>query len=262
MPIHIWQQRKACWHITGANMLQKCKGIVLQTIPYSENSLILKCYTDTFGLQSYMVNGTRAKNAVIKPSYLQTLTLLDLEVYFQQNKNLQRIKELKCLPILHSIHFNPYKRTVVMFIAELLGKILREENQPDGQLFAFLHTAIQMIDVSEGKLANFPSYFMVHLSKYLGFFPKLNYDEIHTDFSLQEGVFISNSPNTKDYCKGEIAKELFFLLSISLEEALNNALHLKYRKIILEKMLRYYQLHLLLFGELKSPQILHDVFAD
>jgi DNA repair protein RecO (recombination protein O) len=243
-------------------MLEKCKGIVLQTIPYSENSLVLKCYTDAYGLQSYMVNGIRGKSAIVKPSYLQTLTLLDLEVYHQQNKNLQRIKEIKCLPILQSLHFNPYKRTVVMFVAELLGKIVREESQPDAQLFAFLHTAIQMADVSEGKLVNFPAYFMVHLSKYLGFFPKDNFNELATDFSLQEGVFIANAPNTKDYCKGEIAKELYQILNLTLAEALNDTIQLKYRKILLDKMLRYYQLHLLLFGELKSPQILHDVFAD
>jgi DNA repair protein RecO (recombination protein O) len=243
-------------------MLEHCRAIVLQTIPYSENSLILKCYTDKHGLQSYMVNGLRGKKSVVKPSHLQTLTLLELEVYHQQNKNLQRIKELRCLPILQSLHFNPYKRTVAMFVAELLGKVLREENQADEQLFSFLFTAVQMADLSEGKLANYPVYFMVHLSKYLGFFPKDNYSDLNSFFSLNEGFFIPQAPHTKDYCNKDIAKELHFLLQLNFKDALDESLLLQHRKTLLQKMLRYYQLHLLLFGELKSPQILHEVFAD
>jgi DNA repair protein RecO (recombination protein O) len=243
-------------------MLEKCRGIVLQTIPYSENSLVLKCYTDKFGVQSYMINGLRGKKAAIKPSHLQTLTLLDLEVYHQQNKNLQRIKELKCLPILQTIHFDPYKRTVVMFIAELLGKVLREESEPDGQMFGFIHTAVQMADVSEGKLGNFPVYFLVHLSKYLGFFPKDNYSAQRSVFSLLEGYFVEDSMQSKDYCLPSVSKELQLLLNGSLEDVLQENFRLNHRKILMQQMLRYYQLHLLLFGELNSPPILHEVFAD
>jgi DNA repair protein RecO (recombination protein O) len=149
-----------------------------------------------------------------------------------------------------------------MFVAELLGKVLREENQADEQLFSFLFTAVQMADLSEGKLANYPVYFMVHLSKYLGFFPKDNYSDLNSFFSLNEGVFIPQAPHTKDYCNKDTAKELHFLLQLNFKDALDESLLLQHRKTLLQKMLRYYQLHLLLFGELKSPQILHEVFAD
>jgi hypothetical protein len=50
--------------------------------------------------------------------------------------------------------------------------------------------------------------------------------------------------------------------SLNFKDALDESLLLQHRKTLLQKMLRYYQLHLLLFGELKSPQILHEVFAD
>ena len=76
-------------------MLTKTNAIVIKTINYSENSIILKCFTDQYGLQSYLINGVKNQKGAIKPSHLLVLNLLELEVYHQLNKNLQRIKELK-----------------------------------------------------------------------------------------------------------------------------------------------------------------------
>ncbi|MCG9880321.1 MAG: DNA repair protein RecO [Bacteroidia bacterium] len=243
-------------------MLQTCKGIVLQTIPYSDSSSILKCYTDKFGLQSYMISGLRGKKNSIKPSHLQSLSLLEMVVYHQQNKNLQRIKELKCLPVLSTLHFNNYKRTIAIFLTELLGKVIKEESEPDENLFSFLFAAIQMADISDSNLPNFPAAFLVQLSKYLGFFPKNNYSANTSVFSLQEGVFVEDGFRNKDYCSGQVASELHKLLNQNFEDAISDSFNLPNRKAILQVMLRYYQLHLLMFGELKSPQILHEVFTD
>lgn len=243
-------------------MLYTCKGIVLQLIPYSDSSSIVKCYTDTFGLQSYIISGIRGKKSSIKPSHLQPLSLLEMVVYHQQNKNLQRIKELKCVPVLNDLHFDNYKRTIAIFLIELLGKVIKEESEPDVKLFGFLFSAIQMADISEGKLSNYPSAFMVQLSKYLGFFPKNNYSDTLNVFSLNEGVFVEDGIRNKDFCRGEVARELSSLLNQKFEVAISDSFPLPHRKAILQVLLRYYQLHLLMFGELNSPQILHEVFAD
>jgi hypothetical protein len=34
------------------------------------------------------------------------------------------------------------------------------------------------------------------------------------------------------------------------------------RRSLLAKMVRYYQLHLMVFGDLKSPAVLHEIFTD
>ncbi len=243
-------------------MLAKCRGIVISSVPYSESSVVLKCYTDLFGLQSYMVSGLRGKKASIKPSHLLPLSLLELEVYHQQSKNLQRIKELKCVPVLNTIHFNLTKQTIAMFMAELVGKILREDNQQDAKLFEFLFSSVQIVDLFENNLANFPVFFMIQLSKHLGFSPKNNFSNECTDFSLAEGVFIKDSPNTQDYCKGELGFAMHAIMNLDFD----NLNTLKFtgatRKILLQRMIRYYQLHLMVFGDLKSPLVLHEILSD
>jgi DNA repair protein RecO (recombination protein O) len=243
-------------------MLAKCRGIVIGTVPYSESSVVLKCYTDVYGLQSYMVSGLRGKKAAIKPSHLLPLSLLELEVYHQQSKNLQRIKELKSLPILNELHFDLTKQTLAMFMAELFSKSLRDDNQQDSQLFEFIFNAVQIVDLYEGSLANFPVFFMVQLSKYLGFFPKNNYSLEQADFSMAEGIFIKDSPQTQDYCKGELGFALHAFMNMGFDDFNDKKFSQITRRSLLTKMVRYYQLHLMVFGDLKSPAVLHEIFTD
>ncbi|MDZ4668112.1 MAG: DNA repair protein RecO [bacterium] len=243
-------------------MLAKCRGIVLSTVPYSESSVVLKCYTDQYGLQSYMVSGLRGKKAAIKPSHLLPLSLLELEVYHQQSKNLQRIKELKSVPILNQLHFDLTKQTMALFMAELLGKSLRDDNQRDPQLFEFVFNSVQIVDLFSGSLGNFPVFFMLKLSKYLGFFPKQNYSENCADFSLAEGLFMKDAPNTIDYCKHDLSRALFLFTEMSFENFDTLKFSAATRHILLQKMVRYYQLHLMMFGELKSPAVLHEILKD
>lgn len=240
-------------------MLEKCKGIVLNTINYGEKSVVLKCYTNLFGLQSYLIQGVKGAKSGIKPSHLMPLSLLELEVYHQQNKNLQRIKELRCIPVLNHLHFDLHKSTLALFLGELLTKSLREEDQFDTQLFDFVFNSIQMIDLTEDSLVNIPVFFMVHLSKFLGFFPKANFSPEYSAFSLYEGVFVKDATRTEDFCVGEVSKALYQFTQSTFTTIQQHHFNAAIRKELLQKMIRYYQLHLMVFGELKSPAILHEI---
>ena len=43
-------------------MTYKTKGIVLNFIKFKESSIICKIFTESFGLQSYIINGVRSSN--------------------------------------------------------------------------------------------------------------------------------------------------------------------------------------------------------
>ncbi|HPD54473.1 MAG TPA: recombination protein O N-terminal domain-containing protein, partial [Bacteroidia bacterium] len=49
-------------------MLEKTRGIVLRTTDYGETSLVVKVFTEAYGLQSYIVNSVRKPGAKT-PSY-------------------------------------------------------------------------------------------------------------------------------------------------------------------------------------------------
>ena len=242
-------------------MLTKIRAIVINTVNYSESSVVLKCYTDLYGLQSYMVNGVKSKKGAIKPSHLMPLNLLDLEAYHWQNKSLQRIKELKCNPMLQHLHFDIIKSSLAIFIAEVIHKSIREENHTEEKLFEFLFSTIHFLDLTEQSLANLPCYFLLQLSRHLGFFPKLNFDDENNSFDLKEGVFKEYADKNTDCLNPEWSKIIFELCNEKFESFDKIQIEKTVRNKLLENIIFYYQLHIFGASEFKSHKILSEVLA-
>ena len=115
-------------------MIDKTKGIVLRTVKYGETSVIVAIFTELFGLQSYLVNGVRtsSKKGSSKANLFQPAAILDLVVYHNELKNLQRLKEFKWEHLYQHIFFNVLKNSVALFMVELLQKCLKQpESNPD-----------------------------------------------------------------------------------------------------------------------------------
>src|ERR1700741_3394115 len=98
-------------------MLQKTEGIVIHTIPYSDTSIIAKLFTTDYGLVSFMIKGTRGKKTTNKAVFFQPLSVLAIDIYYQENKNLQTIKESKLLLNPVGIYADVQKTAGVLFMA-------------------------------------------------------------------------------------------------------------------------------------------------
>ena len=127
-------------------MYSKTKGIVLNSIKYGESSIICKIYTAKLGLQSYLVNGVRKKKG--GGAYYQALNILDLTVLHKNNRQLQRIKEVKANYAYKNIPFNVLKSSVALFLAEVLNKCLKEEEE-NQSLYCFLENSLIEFDQDE-----------------------------------------------------------------------------------------------------------------
>ena len=239
--------------------LIKCRAIVIRTVNYSENSVVLKCFTSTHGIQSYLVNGVRSKKGTIKPSQLQPLTLLELESYYQQNKNLQRIKELKCTPTLSHLHFDIIKSSIGIFIAEVMNKSFHEEDQVDEPMFEFLFHSIQILDIEQNNISNFPSYFLLQLSRYLGFFPRGIFTEQTNGFELKEGCFEKYDQRNPFQVDPILSEKFSQLLQADFDQYKNISLTNLQRTSLMDFLIEYYQQHIHGFGELRSHKILSEV---
>ena len=151
-------------------MLHSTRGIFLHKINYSESSLIVKIYTEKFGLQSYMLKGAKRKKKQNTVNILQHLALLDMEVYHRPKSNLQKIKEYKLHKPFQSIPYRIQKSTLALFINELIMKTIGgEEAAPE--LFGFLYDEIDLLDRTDGSVADFHLNFMAKYSSLLGFSP-------------------------------------------------------------------------------------------
>ena len=118
-------------------MLIKTRGIIFRAVKYSETSIIADIYTEEKGLRSYIISGVRSKKAKVKASVLQVMTLVDMVAYHRDNKELNRIKEIKAAYVYRSIPFDIVKGAVGLFMIELARKTIKEAEENPG-LFNFL----------------------------------------------------------------------------------------------------------------------------
>ena len=227
-------------------MIQQTKGIVLSSIKYAESSIICRIYTETLGLQSYIVNGVRKKKG--KNTYYQPLNILDLEVYHKEKSGLHRIKECKIDYQYQEAPFHIYKSSVLLFLAEVLGKCLKEESANVG-LFSFLETSLIHFDQKEFD-SSFHLHFLVDLSEFLGFCPEENYKN-WPFFDLIEGSFCATAPTHQHQVQEPLITAFSQLLS---GQAIAHN-----KKDLLDVLLDYYALHIEGFGKVQSLEVLQTV---
>ena len=132
-------------------MIVHTKGIVLNHIKYKETSIIARIYTSEFGLRSYIVNGVKSAKSKGKLALYQPLNQLELVVYENKTKDIQRISEAKVFSPYRSIPFEMIKTAMGLFIAEFLSKTLYHAEERDELKYQFLEQSLQHFDeVSEG----------------------------------------------------------------------------------------------------------------
>ncbi|MEJ0055490.1 MAG: DNA repair protein RecO [Bacteroidota bacterium] len=156
-------------------MLHKTRGIVFRFTKYGETSIIVSIFTEMFGLQSYIVNGVRTKSAKNKIALFQPLTLLDLVVYYRENADILRIKEVKVLYAYQTIHQDIRKSAIAMFLNEFINKAVKDQSHA-GEICEFLTGSLVALDEIQSP-ENFHLVFVLKLSRYLGFGPQTN-DEV------------------------------------------------------------------------------------
>lgn len=240
-------------------MLYKTRGIVLHHIKYSETSVIVTIYTESFGRQAYIINGVRSKKAKIKANILQPLFLLDMEVYHKPKNDLQRVKEIQNDFVFSSLPYDIRKSTLAIFIAEILYKVIREQ-EPNNELFNYLYNSIQVLELKEKGISNFHLYFLLHLTKYLGFFPDSNYTEQNCYFDLKHGKFVQIKPVHSFAIDLEISKYIHQLLNFSENQHENLMIPYKVRLNLLECITDYFMIHNEGIHSIKSLSVLKEVF--
>ena len=151
-------------------MLHKTNGIVLRSIKYGESSLVTTIFTSVFGIQTYMVQGVRsAKSRQNKASFFQPGMLLDLVVYEQPQRNMQRIREFSASYIYTGLQQDVVRNSIAIFSVEILLRLL-PERAPLPALFDMAYDYFTALDKkSLHEVANFPLFFVIQCSRVLGY---------------------------------------------------------------------------------------------
>lgn len=240
-------------------MLQKTRGIILHSIKYGDSGMITSVYTEQYGRLSFITQGIRSRKSLVKSSYLQSLFLVEIELYYRPGRDLQRIKELKNAVPFSSLPFQIAKSTQAIFIAEFLNKVLREEeSQP--ALFEYLFNSICLLDLLEKGVSNFYLVFLVQFSRFLGFGPTNNYSDEKPWYDLVAGVFIAIPPAHPHYLNQEESAVFSKLLAMSFQDLTDLVIEKSIRQTLPDRILDYFSLHIGTNLNIKSLAIIRELF--
>lgn len=238
-------------------MLIKTKLIVLHSLRFGEADLIVRCFTEEKGSLSFLLKGVlKSKKGKLKSSLFQPLHIIDAVIQHKEGRKLSYFREAKIDFPYKSIPTNIFKSSIALFLAELIGICIQEEEQ-NPSLYRFLEEQFIALDQSE-QFANFHLKFMVDFTKYLGFLPhKDNAQQAY--FNLEEGQF--QATETNNYClQNENTKLLQQLLQQNSVAVQQLNLNQNRRQEFIQMMLLYYQLHLASFRKPKSLEVLNQLF--
>jgi len=240
-------------------MIHKTRGIVLHQIKYSDTGLIVKIYTESLGLQTYLVKGARSRRSAFRSSLFQPMTLLDLVVYHRDKNELQNIREADIAEPFHSISSDLRKSTIALFLSEILMKSINVGEAND-EMFAFISSSLRFLDMQEEGIEYFHHFFLSKLSLYLGFYPRGNPGQEGDYFDLREGKFSPTPPPHPDHLERDLGMKLYMLSNLQAGELARLNIDKKLRNELLNALLLYYQIHLSGLGTIKSVDILKEVF--
>jgi len=237
---------------------------VLRTVKYGETSIIVTIFTELFGVQSYLVNGVRTstKKGSGKANLFQPSAILDLVVYHNELKHLNRIKEFKWAYLYKNIFSDVPKNTVSLFMVEMLTKCLKQP-EANPELFHFTEDIFRQLDESSGSImANLPLFFALHLPFHFGFRITDNYHDKNPFLDLQEGSFVSEQPRHPHFLEDKQAAVTSQLLKVMQPEELEDIkLNHDFRRHLLQRYEDYYRLHIHDFGTMKSLPVLREVLG-
>ncbi|MEC8238610.1 MAG: DNA repair protein RecO, partial [Bacteroidota bacterium] len=135
-------------------MLVTTEAIVLSKINYSETSLIVRCYTLSYGLKSYLVKGSKqGRNEKKNAALFQPLNQLEITFQHKEKSSLSIPKSTKISNPYQTIPYAMDKLSVVLFLSEVLSAALKEE-EANPSMFQFLSNSLSWFDVQDN-VANF-----------------------------------------------------------------------------------------------------------
>lgn len=236
-------------------MKQTDRALLLRKVNYGDTSLILQLFCYNRGIKSFLFKGAKKK----KGSTFIPLSFLEI-TYFERNEvQLAQITSANHVMIWSEAIFDPKKSAVLFFICDLLQSCLKEEHIPQQELFMFLSAELVELDKAPFQ-ANYPIYFLMVMTRFLGFEPSIDSEDPHF-FDMHEGIFSNQKPRIfqMELSKNEVSELAACFLS-SKDQILAKQHSRNTRQRFTRILLDYYSYHVSNFAQPKSLKILEEVF--
>lgn len=233
------------------------RAIILSSLKYGEAGLIVKAFTESDGLKSYLLKSVfTSKKGKQKAACFLPLMQLEIVAHHKNKGTLERLQEVKIITPYQTLHTHIVKNSIVFFLAEMLGNSIGEQAQ-DKELFRYLAYTLHWLDQHEA-VSNFHLLFLLNLTRYLGFYPNTSQSKAPY-FDLLEGNFCS-TPTHNPLLEGKNLENFTKLLATPFHALHTLQISKHHRQELLKKVVLYFELHIHGFKKPKSLAVLSAVF--
>lgn len=241
-------------------MLEKTRAIVLNSLKYGESQLIVDMFTETRGRLSFIQRVPRQGRSGIRKQYFQPLTVLDIDFDYRPTRRLHKLRSAAVAFPFRSLPFDMAKLSVALFVAEFTSYATRSE-QADPLLYAFVENSVRWLDGCDDNFANFHITYMLHLTRFMGFFPNVEDATEGACFDMRDGCFVAEQPLHPDFLGPDEAGKIGLLLRLNYTTMRLLAMTRAERNRCVDVVLAYYRLHVPAFPEMKSLAVLRELFV-
>ena len=233
--------------------------LIFHALRYSDDQLIVEGLARNYGRVSFMVRISHAPRAKVRHVIFQPMAVLEVQWEENPRAKLMRPIAARVSQPWSSLHTSPIKAAITLFLAEFLLQVCR--NEQSGELFFdYLLHSLTWLDTAEEGFANFHLLFLMRLAQFLGIAPNTS-DTGLPFFDLLAAEFVSRAPAHAYYIYGDEARAFEQLLRMNFSTMHLFQLTRTQRNRILELILTYYRLHIPSLPELKSWEVLREIFT-
>lgn len=232
-------------------------GLVLHALPYQDHNLIVKIFTPDQGLIAGMLYRPKGKNDKIQ-AMLQPMSPVDIQWKSGKVKGLPLVQKLRYRFVPTTIQSDLFRSSICLFWGEFLGRCLTEHH-PEPQLYALSEHYLHVLNTPEEKVSGLPLRFLRDACMVLGIAPDFS-DFKAPGMRLQFSEGRCRLPAGPPHPAVELSEEETLSLHTLLQQD-QLPVDRKLRHQLLTGLLRYASYHYPGLHQMKSPEILFEVFS-
>ncbi|MEL6391873.1 MAG: DNA repair protein RecO [Bacteroidota bacterium] len=240
-------------------MLISTTAIIFKSFPYRDTSLILDMYTRSHGMRKYLINGVRKAKARTPANLLQLMNLVDIVAYEREDREINRLKEVRLAKPYQNIPFDLKRGTLGLFMLEMTRRSVREAETNEG-LFDYIFEGFRFLDDFSGPIANLHIHYLLGLTAYLGFLPMGKWSERSSFLDLRSCEFCAHPPNHPYYLTEELSAAMYSLMVCHQSDIASLNVDRATRNQLLDAVLLMYRHQMDSFGEINSLNVLREIF--
>jgi len=238
--------------------MELCKAIILKVVKYSDTQKIIHVYSLEKGYLSLISPSFVFKR---KNNPIHHMQISEIEYQPNEKANFQKLSTISPLVNLPHLYFDIVKMNILLLWGEILCLLLKNEGKNE-DLFEFMTHSVEYLDSATQGIGNFNLLFLYRLAGLIGFRINTASWQKGYVFHINDGNFFpTHAPHA--YITGPNTAEVIYKLCTGeMEEVKNIPLNQSSRNTLLDIILLFYSIHLNINFNIKSIQVIREIFRE